>query len=216
MKKRILIIIYALLLCVTASFAWLSNFEIKPVNNVLIDFRGKPEGGLATVASFDFDTVLEIADENGDYVSLAKDVPYTFDKKNMIPDSMTSFRIKLKNNSDTESRTTKLILGISIDPEEAKNVNILDVLYLDVVASSGFMNLENYHIYVRLNEAKEIGAAGSGEYTLTLYGEGNELVIPASNGEDRYATIDCKLYFDQEATAEYQNKTIEAMVFRFE
>ena len=56
MKKRILIIIYALLLCVTASFAWLSNFEIKPVNNVLIDFRGKPEGGLATVASFDFCT----------------------------------------------------------------------------------------------------------------------------------------------------------------
>ena len=216
MKKRILIIIYALLLCVTASFAWLSNFNVTPVKSIAVDFQGADKGGLATVASFDFDTALEIVDENGDYVPLEKDVPYTFDSKNMVPDSMTSFRLKIKNNSTTESRTTKLVVAISIDPEQAKQANILDVLYLDVVASDGFMNLENYHIYVRLNEAKEVGAKGSGEYTLTIYGDGNELVIPAADGDDDYATIDCKIYFDQEATAEYQNKTIDAMLFRFE
>ena len=83
------------------------------------------------------------------------------------------------------------------------------------LANPNFTNLENYHIYVRLNEAKEVGAKGSGEYVLTLYGDGNELVIPA-NADNKYATINCKIYFDQEATAEYQNKTIEAMVFRFE
>ena len=215
MKKRILIIFYALLLCVTASFAWLSNFNVTPVGSVSVDFQGGDKGGLATVASFDFDTALEIANDKGDYVPLEKDVPYTFDSKHMVPDSMTAFRLRIKNNSATDIRTTKLVVAISIDPEEAEKVNILDMLYLDVVASDGFMNLENYHIYVRLNEAKEVGAKGSGEYVLTLYGDGNELVIPA-NADNKYATIDCKLYFDQEATAEYQNKIINTMVFRLE
>ena len=60
MKKRILIIFYALLLCVTASFAWLSNFQPNKVTNLSVDYSG----GALTVADLDFDAQQLHSDHN--------------------------------------------------------------------------------------------------------------------------------------------------------
>ena len=216
MKKRILIVIYALLLCVTASFAWLSDFQEERVGSISVDFQH----GALTVVNVDFDAFLETRDANGNFVPLGENEKFIFDKKNMVPDAMTPFKIKIKNNSTTESRKAKLGVAISIDPVEEGEVNILDMLYLDIVAVSGFRTTDTYHVYVRLSEADEIGADGSGTYYLTIYGDGSELIIPPfiedENPENDYAVLDCSIYFDQEATAEYQNKIINTMVFRLE
>ena len=210
-KKRILIIFYALLLCVTASFAWLSNFQANYVEDIKVDFR---EGAL-TVVNLDFDAFIETRDANGDFARIPEGT-FSFDKKQMYPDSITPFKIKIKNNSTTEERKAKLGVAIRLDPSQIDDVNLLDMLYLDVVAGNGFSGANNYHVFLKLNAAEQVGASDSGEYFLWVYGDGSEIIIPPTTPDNEYVTLDCSFYFDQNATAEYQNKSIQAMAFRLE
>ena len=224
MKKRILIIIYALLLCVTVSFAWLSNFQVTKVNELAVDYR---KGGL-TVANLGFEGHIEIPDGNGGYKPLYEKKPSEnateteteilsiVDKVQMVPDSITPFRIKIKNLSTTEYRKAKLGIAISLDPEELRQANVLEVLYLDIISIDGFSEGTTYHSYIRLDEAYPVGAEGSGEYFYYIYGEGEELMIPPTSAKQEYVTFDCSFYYDKEATAEYQNKSIKALSFRLE
>ena len=209
-KKRILIIVYALLLCVTASFAWLSNFQANYVSDIAVDFKD----GALKVVDLDFDAYIEVPNESGEFERI--EGAFTFDKKQMIPDAVTPFKIKIKNNSATAERKAKLGLAIRIDPEQAKTVNILDVMYIDIVAGQGFGRANNYHVFTRLGDADVVGTEGSGEYSIYLYGDGSEIIIPPTTAENEYVTLDCSFYFDQNATAEYQNKVIEAISFRLE
>jgi hypothetical protein len=212
MKKRILIIFYALLLCVTASFAWLSNFQANYVDEYIsVDFRD----GALSVVNLDFDAHIETPDADGTFTEIPEGT-FAFDKRQMVPDSITPFKIKIKNNSETAERKAKLGVAIRIDPTENVDFNILDVLYLDVVAGSGFKDGNNHHVFVKLSTASRVGASDSGEYFLWIYGDGKEIVIPPTTAENEYVTLDCSFYYDQNATAEYQNKSIQAMAFRIE
>ena len=56
MKKRILIIVYALLLCVTASFAWISNFDQSRVESVMFNYNN----GALTVWNNNFEGKLMV------------------------------------------------------------------------------------------------------------------------------------------------------------
>ena len=143
-------------------------------------------------------------------------MPFVFDKKQMVPDSITPFKIKIKNNSTTDDRKAKLGIAIRIDPTQISEANILDVMYIDVVAGNGFSRANNYHVFLKLNAAEPVGAEGSGEYFLWIYGDGEEITIPPTTAENEYVTLDCSFYYDQNATAEYQNKSIQAMAFRLE
>ena len=206
MKKRILIIVFALLLCVTASFAWLSNFEKQVVSAVNVGF---PDGALSVV-QLDFDASMEVEVSDGVFRPLDDNENFTFDKQKMIPNAVTPFKIKIKNNSD-QATDAKLVVSIKIDPEQAKTANILDVLYLDVISGDGFSAVNDYHVFVNLKEAKVVGDASGGNYLLYVYGDGNEITIPPSAN----VTLDCYFYYDQNATAVYQNKNI-AVSFRIE
>lgn len=212
MKKRILIIFYALLLCVTASFAWLSNFQPNKVTNLSVDYSG----GALTVADLDFDAHIEVPDEKGEYRALSKDEQFSFDSKKMVPDTITPFKIKIKNNSETEYRKAKLSIALKVDAEEMSEANVLDVMYLEVVAGDGFGDGITYHVYVRLDEASVVGDESNGEYFYYIYGEGDEILIPPTTADKEYVTLDCSFYYDQNATAEYQNKSIQAISFRLE
>lgn len=212
MKKRILIIFYALLLCVTASFAWLSNFEANYVNNI----RVKYDNGALKVVGNNFDAHIEIRNEKGDFVEIPDGEAFKFDSRKMVPDSITPFKIKIKNNSDAEAMKAKIGVAISVDPEKIKDVNVLDVIYLDVVAGDGFNKVNNYHTFVKLSDAYQVGGADTGDYFLWIYGEGSEIIIPATTAKTEYVTLDCSFYFDQNATAEYQNQSINTLAFRLE
>ena len=217
MKKRILIVVYALLLCVTASFAWLSNFNKTNVKDLHVDFRH----GALTVTDPGFQAFIETRDANGNFVRIpdgvdGEQLPYTFNHKDMVPDTITPFKIKIKNNSSTEERKAKLGIALRIDPEAAKVANILEVMYIDVIAGDGFSDDENYHIYMRLDEASVVGNSENGEYFLWLYGEGSEIIIPPTSDDKEYVTLDCSFYYDQNATAKYQNQSIFALSFRLE
>lgn len=210
MKKRILIIFYALLLCVTASFAWLSNFHANVVKTIDIDFQD----GALTVVDLDFDAYIETRNSDGDFERIPEGI-FKFDSKQMIPDSITPFKIKIKNYSTSESNKAKLGLAIRIDPVKQGDVNILDMFYIDVVAGNGFGE-NKLHVFLKLSEAEPIGNENSGEYFLWIYGDGKEITVPPTKAETEYVTLDCSFYYDQNATAEYQNKAIHAMAFRLE
>ena len=134
----------------------------------------------------------------------------------MVPDSVTPFKIKIKNNSSEEGRKAKLGVAMRIDPEAAKVANILEVMYIDVIAGNGFSDDENYHVYMRLDEASVVGNGDNGEYFLWIYGDGSEVIIPPTTAENEYVTLDCSFYFDQNATAKYQDQSIFELSFRLE
>lgn len=209
MKKRILIIVYALLLCVTSSFAWLSNFEANQAKHVTVDFQN----GNATVVDPGYDAYIT-TEQNGEDVRVGD--KFVFDHKKMVPNSVTPFKIKIKNKSETESKKAKLSLAIKISPEEASKVNILDVLYVDIVVGQGFDGANTYHVFKKLSEATLIGSKNSGEYILDIYGNGEEIVIPPTSEENEYVSLNCYIYYDKNATAEYQDKTIQTLSFRLE
>lgn len=211
MKKRIFVVICALLLCVTASFAWLSNFQANYVTNLKVDY----ENGALSVVGLGFSGYIETKDASGEFVRIPDGEAFKFDAKQMVPDSITPFNIKINNKSATESRKAKLSVAIRIDPVEMGSVNVLDVLYLEVVAGSGFVGTNNYHVFTKLSDAQIIGDRDSGEYLLVIYGNGSEIIIPPTE-EGQYVTLACSFYYDQNATAEYQNKSVEAIQFRLE
>lgn len=217
MKKRILIVIYALLLCVTASFAWLSNFNKTEVKNLFIDYQA----GELTVTDLGFQAFIETPNSDGVFERIpdAPDggqLPFTFDHKAMVPDSVTPFKIKIKNNSSEKSREAKLGIALRIDPEAAKIANILEVMYIDVIAGTGFSDDENYHVYMRLDEASAVGNGEGGEYFLWIYGDDSPISIPPTTDAYEYVTLDCSFYYDQNATAKYQNQSIFELAFRLE
>ena len=213
MKKRIFVIVLALLLCVTASFAWLSNFESKRVKNINVGFDNP-----VSIAKLDLDASIEVESTPGVFEKLTDDKPFTFDKRQMIPDSVTRFKINVTNTAklvegagQSQATKFKLAVAIKIDPKQAEVANLLDVLYLDVMVGNANNGANDNHVFVSLSEAEEIGEAGSGTYLFYVYDEKNTIsVLPEST-----VTFDCYFYYSESATAKYQNKDI-AISFRIE
>ena len=222
MKKRILIIVYVLLLCVTTTFAWLSNSQEQRARTLSVDL----EDGKAVITDLSFDAVLEKQNAEGNYEAV--EGAYSFDKKTMVPGARTPFRIKI-TNLGTTTKDTKLVLDMHIDDfDPTDEINILDMLYIDIVLGEGFGASDVRHVFKKLSEATVIGDTDSGSFSLVLYGEGEEITVPAPvdknrNGviseEERLASavaINCSFYYDQNATAEYQDMSISALSFRLE
>lgn len=214
MKKRILIIVYALLLCVTASFAWLSNIDSYRVKSLYAEF----DNGSLTVLNFDFDAKLSVpkVDASGveSWVDVdpEKDGAHIFDKTKMVPDSISPFKIRIANKAG-EDIEARLSLALRVPNE---SVPLLDVIYIDSIAGDGFDKTTTYHKFIKLSEAELVLESEEyNEYVLRIYTYGDEILIPYYNSGD-FVTLDCSFYFDQNATAEYQTMTIDSIVFRLE
>lgn len=235
MKKRILIIVYVLLLCGTVTFAWLSNAQENINETIDVDFRD----GKAVITGFAFDAYLERKLDDGEvnandvdndgYVSVEADredgEPFAFDSNKTLPGERIPFRIRAKNLGDAEKKT-KLFLDMQIDgyDPDAEDVNVLDVLYVEIVLGDGFAESGTKHAFKKLSDAVY---RGNGIFSLEIYGEGEEIAVPTvetvntrlgklgkeTNG---YVALNCSFYYDQSATAAYQGKGISALSFRLE
>lgn len=213
MKKRILIIVYALLLCVTASFAWLSNIDSYRVKSLYAEF----DNGSLTVLNFDFDAKLSVPTVDASGVESWVDVDpetdgaHIFDKTKMVPDSISPFKIRIANKAG-EAIEARFSLALRIPKE---SVPLLDVIYIDSIAGDGFDKTTTYHKFIKLSEAELVLESEEyNEYVLRIYTYGDEILIPYKSGN--FVTLDCSFYFDQNATAEYQTMTIDSIVFRLE
>lgn len=227
MKKRIILSIGALLLLlfVVASVAWLSNFETRIVRSLNVDYQN----GAMVIADKNFDARVLVPDGDGDYRALTDGEELPFDDRGIVPDSVTPFKIEIDNKTDS-AKTANLSLTFTTD-----DTTILDNFYIDVVFGT------QYHVYKCLGEAREIGGEGSGNYILDIYGEGEEISIPAtvtsesetesevqaaaqteteseSDSTDSFSadmSLDCYFYYDKFADASNQAKMVE-IEFRLE
>ena len=220
MKKRILIILYVLLLCGTVTFAWLSNAQNSINKTVDVDYSQ----GKAVITDFAFDAYLE--EKVGDnYVAVEKDSAFAFDSNDTVPGARLPFRIRVKNLGTVEKKT-KLVLDMQIDGYDpsADNANILDVLYVEVVLGDGFSESGTRHAFKKLSEATY---KGNGLFSLEIYSEGEEIAVPIPSvvnarlkdlgkPQNGYATFNCSFYYDQVAGAIYQGMGINALSFRLE
>ena len=119
-----------------------------------------------------------------------------------------------------------MIFGISIQAQQllsvfslvftiaSEDVDLLDYLYIDTIAGTGFSTSNSYHKFIKLSDAEQVSSKdGVNEYIVRIYSYSDEITIPKSNN---FVELDCSFYFDQEATAEFQAKTIKTMAFRLE
>ena len=223
MKKRILIIVYALLLCVTASFAWISNFDQSSVAAVKFNYNN----GALTVWNNNFEGKLmvpEVVGTNADGTpkEVWKDVDptkkYIFDSTKFVPDSVTPFRLGIKNKSG-EDQQARLSLIFKMSTED---VVLLNYIYINIIGieaeqlgSWSFAKEDSYHQFVQLSEAEQFSSKdGEAEFVLRLYSYSNPVAVP--NVNNRFFEFDCFFYFDPEAPTEMQHKSISAMAFRLE
>ncbi len=209
MKKRIFLSIATLLLCITVSFAWISNMSTNIVNTIDINFLSEDQGNLS-VASRDLEAQIYIKD--GDEFVPA-DENSAFDSSLFVPGSNTPFKIKIHNNAKKALYLEMTLAFSETSYDGREEYHLRDALFIDIYAGEGFPQGEIYHQYKNLAEAEQLGS--SDEYILEIYNEDNMILIPEM-AEDEWVTLECYFYFDMNATAEYQNMSMKKFVFRLE
>jgi len=184
LTKRIFALVYAILLCVTVSFAWILTEEENVVKDVTVGYGD----GKLVVASKDISGKLIITDDAGNETELNED--YFFSSTEILPNSVIAFSLRIKNNSYEEMVVDISIVGIS--PEDAK---ILDVVYFSATPSSGWKNETPPAVYVKLGDAQY----NTVDSTYTLSVSKSVLLRPTEPlNEDDYMEYACYLYFDGE------------------
>ena len=194
MKKRILIVVYALLLCVTICFAWLSNSRVNYVKNINVDYKN----GALTIGHAGVKGVIGRIDENGNFQMVEK---LEIDPKVMVPGSGHKFQIRLKNTEEITEQKIKLgvLIRLSEGTKETRGVDgeqdstlpdVFDKLYISVLKKAanggGANNVEfdsENSFSVKLSAASVYGNKKDNMYFLWICGEGNEIILPATRTE---------------------------------
>ena len=189
--KRIIALVYAILLCVTVSFAWILTEEENIVDDVIVGY----DDGKLVIASKDIEGKIIIADEQGNETELTED--YFFSPTEILPNSVIAFSLRIKNNAYEEMVVDISMVGIS-----AENVSLLDVVYFSATPSSGWEGETPSSVYVKLGDA---ALAQDGTYTLNV-AAAVRLRSTEPLNEDDYMEYECYFYFDGESmTNVHQN-----------
>ena len=181
--KRIIALVYAILLCVCVSFAWILTEKENIVKDVTIGYND----GRLVIAPPDIQGKIIITDEAGNESELTED--FKFDSTDVLPNSVIAFTLRIKNNAYNDNIIDISIVGIS--PEKAE---ILDVVYFSATPSSGWKTNTPPSTYTGLADAK-LGADGT--YSLTI---AKAVVLRPTevNNPDDCMEYECYFYFDGE------------------
>jgi len=190
--KRIIALVYALLLCVTVSFAWILTEKENIVEDVIVGYNN----GNLVIAAKDISGKLVISDDEGNETVL--DQEYLFSPTEIIPNSVVAFSLRIKNNSYDEMMANISVVGIT-----AEDAKILDVVYFSAQPSSGWGDVTPQSVYVKLGDANYNELDRS--YSLTV--ASSVLLRPTEPlNEDDYMEYECYLYFDGDTmTNEHQD-----------
>ena len=218
-KKKILIVVYTILLGITVSFAWILNPESNVSDSFYIEYGGSSDNTLV-VAPKDIEMIV-YAQRSGKWLKAGsssdkknQDELFSVDSSTVIPNSSAPFRIRLKNKSNETKKIKIVLTGIVCDQ------NLVDkkIIY---VSALGSMEYSKYSVkapesvYLSLNVDGELVSVdeetNTSTYNLTLY---DEIEVPVTEG-DAYVELDCYFYFDKdEMTNVCQNKTFFVSSFR--
>lgn len=201
MGKKLLLVAYCILLCITITFSWLFDIEPNYVQNIVIDFE---KNNLFIVnAKIEAKLFME---QNGNDVQV--DDSFELDSSLLIPNAVIPFYITISNTGESNTLLTMTLL-ISVNESD---LCLLDMLYVDMVVASDDAGVGT-HVYKKLSEAKRIG--NTNEYSLPLYSSENKLFVK-SGGEDEAVKLKGYLYFDRNADSTYQGKSFKIVSFRLE
>lgn len=201
MSKRIIALIYAILLCVTVSFAWILSEKENIVKDVTIGYND----GKLVIAPTDIQGKVIISDSFGNETELTDD--FEFNPTDIIPNSIIAFSLRLRNNSYMEIPVNITFVGIT-----AENASILDVVYFSATPSTGWKENTPPSTYINLGDA--VYNEVDGTYTLTVL---TTVVLRPTEvlNEDDYMGYECYFYFDGEAmTNAHQDVNLEIGTIR--
>ena len=201
MSKRIIALIYAILLCVTVSFAWILSEKENIVKDVTVGYND----GKLVIAPTDIQGKVIISDSMGNETELTDE--FVFNPTDIIPNSIIAFSLRLRNNSYMEIPVNITFVGIT-----AENPSILDVVYFSATPSTGWKENTPPSTYINLGDAvlNEV----DGTYTLTVL---TTVVLRPTEvlNEDDYMGYECYFYFDGEAmTNAHQDVNLEIGTIR--
>ncbi len=200
--KSIFIIAYTLLLCVTVSFAWILAIKPNIVENVKVNYDDDHK---LIIAPLDIEGAIYVVNERGEEVELTED--FHIDSKDVLPNSIIDFKIRLRNNTDSWAKIDVSLVGIVASRE-----TLLNVVYFSATPSTGWGETVPQSEYKQLGDAKK---SQTGEtYSLTVL---DEISLRSTDKKDKqdYLEFSCYFFFDPETmTNEHQNSNLTIGAFR--
>ena len=216
MKKKIqtiaVLTLAILLLVISVSFAWMLQVDDSLIKNLLIDYT-QQNGNSLVVASHDVEmSILRQVDDD-----TFGETQEALELSELIPGNAKSFRIRIKNHSQSTINLKLSIANILGDlvteRTEDKTGTMLDVLFISMRGGIGYIgnNLVVPSLYKRLNQDSTYNSL-SNTYSVTLF---SALEVPPTEG-DGYVELNCYFYLDPDAGMEYQSKSLVIGTFRAE
>ncbi len=207
MKSRILRLLYAVLLLVSITFAWILTGDVNRVPSLSIDYK---DDGTLQIANMDVNASIWIYDSTNDtYIAMPEN--YQFDSNSMIPGATVPFRIRIENNSESVIRAN---LTLYIDVDEA-DFKLLDKLFIEIAAGNGYYGVHVDPVNIKFSDAVMVQVDGEPKYALSIYNAESLLAIPLT-AAGSYAELNCSFYFDESADAAYQDLSFVIDYFRME
>ena len=216
-KRKWLLAFYALILCVSISFAWILDPNKNASDSFFLQYGDGANQSLV-VSPKDLEMII-YTQKDGQWktVGSSKDVDinanrFTVDPKSVIPHAAIPFRIRLKNKSDSTIRLRLMMTGIVCDSTLVAD----DLVYVSAMGGANYAKYDvtsptsvyfpiNDGEVVEVNENKNLTT-----YDIVLY---DEIEVPATSGNN-YVELDGYFYFDKRMTVVCQNKTFYVSSFR--
>ena len=218
MKKRILLIVYSILLCCTITFAWILDGNPKPIKGFMFNYA---EDSRMSIASIGADVAIGFRQGDG-YVA-AKD--FVLQPSHMMPNARIPFKIMFDYQATDEAKTA-LPVSISLVGIRVSDPILLDKIYVSITPVTEKLTATNGRspIYKCLSDAIPVGDGDNISYRLELYNNLNKLYIPHNDeqvredpwDEGNRAVLDCDFEFHSSADASCQDISLDIGIFRVE
>lgn len=213
-KKRIFMIFISLLLCITASFAWILEKEKIIVDSVVLDYDKQ---GTITIAPENIIMELWLQKDGSDdaeLISTTKDElePQSLVSiKNVIPNKNVSFIIRLQNISKNMIQISLSIPDFRCSEKLMPENN--GVIEMRTYPGTSYANYpaakkpEEKYVSLTRSLATDLG---DGSYSISLY---DSIFVPPTGKYD-YVDIRCSFYFSPSMDNSYQGLDFKIMSLR--
>lgn len=201
-----------LLLVISVSFAWMLQVDDSLLRYLILDYT-QQNGKSLVVASQDIEmTILRQVGEDN-FGETNEELVIS----ELIPGNAQTFRIRIKNHSQSTVNLRLSIANVSGDlvteRTEENTGTMLDALFISMRGGIGYIgnNLVAPSLYKRLNQDSTYNSVNN-TYSVLLF---SALEVPPTEG-DGYVELNCYFYLDPEAGLEYQSKSLVIGTFRAE
>ncbi len=210
MKKRILRILYCLLLCCTVTTAWILSGESVRTPYIMLDYTGDNKMFISSVG-----VDAEVLFVEGEQYVPAKE--FKLDPAKLVPGATIPFKITLDYQSQDEELSA-ISVRLSIVGITVSDPRLLSMMYIGVTPKNDGLTSTNGRemLYKCFDKAELVGEDGEFTYRLDIYDSANKLIIPHNDEGDAPSELDCYLYFHSDADASYQDISMNISYFHLE